>query len=51
MRRLSASTGRPVTFALVQHDGDPRASAARVRISEEAAAEGVDFIHRFWTGA
>ena len=43
MRRLSASTGRPVTFALVQHDGDPRAWRRVFELSEEAAAEGADF--------
>ena len=42
MRRVSAATGRPITFALVQLDVDPDQWQRLFDLSEEAAAEGAD---------
>lgn len=42
MRRVSAASGRPVTFALVQLDVEPDHWERMFRLSEEAAAEGAD---------
>jgi N-acyl-D-amino-acid deacylase len=40
MRRLSADTGRPVTFALAQHNQAPDQWRDLLRLVEEATAEG-----------
>ncbi len=40
MRRLAAATGRPVTFALVQHDMDPDQYRRLLELSREGVAEG-----------
>ena len=42
MRRVSAATGRPITFALVQLDAEPDHWKRMFDLSEEAAAEGAD---------
>ena len=42
MRRVSAATGRPITFALVQLDAEPDHWQRMFDLSEEAAAEGAD---------
>ncbi len=42
MRRVSAATGRPITFALVQLDVEPDHWKRMFDLSEEAAAEGAD---------
>ena len=42
MRNVSAETGRPVTFALVQLDVEPDHWERMFKLSEEAAAEGAD---------
>jgi N-acyl-D-aspartate/D-glutamate deacylase len=42
MRRVSAATGRPFTFALVQLDADPDQWRRVFDLSEAAAAEGAD---------
>ena len=42
MRRVSAATGRPITFALVQLDAEPDHWKRMFALSEEAAAEGAD---------
>jgi N-acyl-D-amino-acid deacylase len=41
MRRLSAATGRPVTFALNQNNNDPGAYRMLLALAAEAAADGV----------
>ena len=40
MRKFSKMTGRPVTFALVQHNSDPNQWREMLRLSEEAARDG-----------
>jgi N-acyl-D-aspartate/D-glutamate deacylase len=40
MRRLSASTGRPVSYVLLQHDDDPELWRRQLAASLEACAEG-----------
>jgi len=40
MRRLAAATGRPVTFALVQHDTDPEQYRRMLELSRQALADG-----------
>ncbi len=40
MRKLSAATGRPVSFALVQHDMEPEQYRRMLDLSLEASAEG-----------
>ncbi|HET6963514.1 MAG TPA: amidohydrolase family protein [Acidimicrobiales bacterium] len=40
MRRLSAEIGRPVTFALAQHNQAPEQWRDLLRLAEEATAEG-----------
>ena len=42
MRKVSAETGRPVTFALVQLDVEPDHWERMFDLSEEAVAEGAD---------
>jgi N-acyl-D-amino-acid deacylase len=42
MRRLSAATGRPVSFALSQHDHAPDQWREVLRLAQEAIAEGAD---------
>ena len=42
MRRVSAATGRPITFALVQLDAEPDHWKRMFDLSEEAVAEGAD---------
>jgi N-acyl-D-amino-acid deacylase len=42
MRRLSAATGRPVTFALSQHNLAPDQWREVLRLAQEANAEGAD---------
>ena len=42
MRRVSAATGRPITFALVQLDVEPDHWKRMFDLSEEAVAEGAD---------
>ena len=42
MRRVSAETGRPITFALVQLDAEPDHWKRMFQLSEEAATEGAD---------
>ena len=42
MRRVSAATGRPITFALVQLAAEPDHWKRMFDLSEEAAAEGAD---------
>ena len=42
MRRVSAATGRPITFALVQLDADPDHWRRVFDLSEAAAADGAD---------
>ncbi len=42
MRRVSAATGRPITFALVQLDIEPDHWKRMFDLSEEAVAEGAD---------
>jgi N-acyl-D-aspartate/D-glutamate deacylase len=44
MRRLAAATGRPVTFALVQHDMDPDQYRRLLELSREGAAEGAPVV-------
>ena len=42
MRRLSAAIGRPVTFALSQHDLAPDQWRDVLRLAQEADADGAD---------
>ena len=44
MRKLSARTGRPVTFALVEHDVDPDQWRRILELCDEAAAEGAQLV-------
>ncbi len=44
MRRLSAATGRPVSFALIQHDMDPKQYRRMLDLCEEAVAEGANVV-------
>jgi len=42
MRQLSAETGRPVSFALAQHNRAPEQWRELLRLSKEASADGAD---------
>lgn len=42
MRRLAAATGRPVSFALLQHNQAPEQWRDLLKLAEEARAEGAD---------
>jgi len=42
MTRLSAATGRPVSFALIQHDMDPAQYKRMLDLCEAAVADGAD---------
>ena len=51
MRRLSAATGRPVTFALVQVDAAPELWREIMDLSADAVAEGAQLHPRWPPGA
>jgi N-acyl-D-aspartate/D-glutamate deacylase len=44
MRKLAAATGRPVSFALIQHDMDPKQYRRMLELCEAAAAEGANVV-------
>ncbi len=44
MRKLSAAIGRPVTFALAQHNVEPDQWRKMLDLSEQAAAEGAQLV-------
>jgi N-acyl-D-aspartate/D-glutamate deacylase len=44
MRKLAAATGRPVSFALIQHDMDPKQYRRMLELCEVAAAEGANVV-------
>jgi N-acyl-D-aspartate/D-glutamate deacylase len=44
MRRLAAETGRPVSFALIQHDMDPKQYRRMLDLCQAAAEEGANVV-------
>ena len=42
MRRLSAEIGRPITFALIQHDMDPKQYRRVLELCQQATEEGAN---------
>jgi N-acyl-D-aspartate/D-glutamate deacylase len=44
MRKLAGATGRPVSFALIQHDMDPKQYRRMLELCEAAAAEGANVV-------
>jgi N-acyl-D-aspartate/D-glutamate deacylase len=44
MRKLSAATGRPVSFALIQHDMDPKQYRRMLDLCEQARADGATVV-------
>jgi N-acyl-D-amino-acid deacylase len=44
MRKLSAATGRPVSFALIQHDNDPKQYRRMLDLCEQAVADGANLV-------